>query len=128
MAENPWLSVLQTFGLGTLILVFLGLCLWRVVPWLGEQVIKPWADKYVQLLDGLIVNLERQESLRTALIEMMLKQTSATAKLEEAIAYNVATQKDLRTGLLDIMTRQADATDRLTAALVRIAEGRGGQP
>src|SRR4051812_37559301 len=75
---NEWISLLQTFGLGVCILIFVGLCIWKAAPWCAERVIVPVVDRIIKLLDALIVSVIKQA-------ETMEKIGTAMAKLGDTM-------------------------------------------
>lgn len=57
---NEWVSLLQTFGLATMIILFMGVCIWKGGGWAGENVVKPIVERYIRLIDSLIVAVAKQ--------------------------------------------------------------------
>lgn len=68
---NEWVSLLQTFGLATAIIAFMGLCIWKASGWIGENVIKPVVDRWLKLLDALIASIVKQGEALTKVGSVM---------------------------------------------------------
>lgn len=85
---QDWVTLLQTFGLATMIILFLGICIWRAGGWAGENVVRPVVDRYIKLIDSLIVSVTKQG-------EAMDKQSAAMTTMAEVF-------REVARGLADI--------------------------
>lgn len=70
---SDWVRLLETFGLATVIVLFLGVCIWRCGGWVGEHVITPLVGRYLRLLDALIISVTKQGEALTRVGEAMEK-------------------------------------------------------
>lgn len=83
---NEWLTILQTFGLAVVVLLFLGACSWKAAPWVGENVIRPIVTRYVSLLDALIESVQRQVQVMEGLGVTLQSMNRVAVENAEAIA------------------------------------------
>ena len=62
-AEMDWLQIGQSFGVPVLLLVFIGLGLWRAGMWMATTVIKPIMERHLRFLDTLERTIVGQENI-----------------------------------------------------------------
>lgn len=78
---RDWVDLLQTFGLATMIILFIGLCIWKGSAWIGENVIKKIVEKYVVLLDALIASVTKQGDTMTKVGSTLEKEGDTLSKV-----------------------------------------------
>ena len=76
MAE-PWLNLLQTFGLAVTVLVAIALALWRIAVWTGREVVIPLRDKWLTRWDSFLADLS------TALVKLDANLSRMAATVEQ---------------------------------------------
>ena len=118
---NEWISLLQTFGLAVTILFFVGACLWRAGGWMGENVVRPIAAKYLQLLDSLIVSIVKQGETLTRVglvmeklgstLDSLGQHTIKSVELLDTIAEAVADLKKIRVGCDNAISEMGAVND-----------------
>jgi hypothetical protein len=64
------------YGLLGLVLLFVGWGLWKIIAWLGANIVKPFMDRHVTLVDTTI---ETQKQI----VELQERQTRAVESLVE---------------------------------------------
>lgn len=104
---NEWVALLQTFGLATVILIFIAAAGWKIVPWIGTKVIERLVDKYIQLIDSLIVSVTKQGDVFTKVgivmeqlgrtLENMGQHTIRSMEILESVSKGVADLQNVKT-------------------------------
>ncbi len=83
MTVEEWVALLRSFGVAVAILVFLGLCFWRLARWLAPK-FDTIFNSYVRLLDALTVSVARQGEAIGKFVDVLdglvVRQTDAIAK------------------------------------------------
>jgi hypothetical protein len=75
---SEWTSIVNTLGVAAGILGFMGLCLWKSAPWVADKVILPTVERWLKLIDALIISVIKQA-------ETMEKIGIAMSRLCEAV-------------------------------------------
>lgn len=71
IAQRDWISVMETFGLAGIILGFVGVCIWRGAGWTAAKVVSPVVDRYIALIDALIISVTKQGDAMVRMVEIM---------------------------------------------------------
>lgn len=56
---EPWMSLLQTFGLAVVVLFAIGIALWKASRWVGAEIIIPLRDTMISALTSFFSRMER---------------------------------------------------------------------
>lgn len=57
---EEWMKVIQNFGLPVTLLIFMGGCFVYTAKWMAKKIVEPVVDRYIKLIDALIVSVTKQ--------------------------------------------------------------------
>lgn len=81
-----WVSVATNLGIPAVCLLALGAGVWKVMTWLGQNIVKPVADRHVKFLDDLSTAIatqtQAQTSMGTQLSEIVATQSTISQQNE----------------------------------------------
>lgn len=81
-----WITLLQTFGLAVVILIAIGLAIWRLSKWTGKEVVIPLRDQVISRFLAFLSKIENTVSKLDTNVDRVTnnleKQTTALEHLE----------------------------------------------
>ncbi len=100
---EPWLQLLQTFGLAVVILFAIGIAAWKIVRWAGLELIIPLRDKG---LTKFVAFLER--------IEATVGKLDANV---DSVTSNLSQQTASLKGLQDTTSKVLNSSERTATSI-----------
>lgn len=88
---EPWLTILQTFGVAVTCLAALGFAVWRTAKWMGANFLVPVRDAHIKFL----------EKLENGLQSLMTDQKTQSHNIE----HMVEDIKTIAQGILDVQKK-----------------------
>jgi hypothetical protein len=79
LAELDWVSIVANLGIPATILMALGIAFWRILAWVGREIIIPMRDRLLTRLTGFF---DRVDDALETLTSHMKQQTDAMNELQ----------------------------------------------
>lgn len=84
-----WLKVISTIGFPSVVLIALGLALWRIGDWMANKVINPLVDSHT----SLVKQLQSSDERNSETLETLAKTTNTIAETQHEIIDLVKRQR-----------------------------------
>lgn len=114
---EPWLNLLNNFGVTTMILFALGAGSWRVLSWVGKEIVIPTRDhvflRLAKFFDSMDASLEKLSSTAISTGTDLSRHTEILEDLHQV----TATLRDVVTHKLEVLDQQSRAIEKLDATI-----------
>src|SRR5262249_15648207 len=78
-----WIDVISKLGVPVAALVALGWGIWRIIVWVGTNLVIPMRDKHTQFLDMMIQHTRCEEQITDQLVQLNRDQAVALGKIAQ---------------------------------------------